>query len=54
MNQEEKQKRYNLLIQQLTIISLYWSEENPKKREFYINMILDEIIELRKKLKNGK
>jgi hypothetical protein len=53
--QQDKERRYQILIQQITILSLYWEEGNSKTREFYINQILDEMIEIRKeKMKNDK
>ena len=51
---ENKEKRYQLLIQQLTIASLYWEEVDHVTREFYINRILDEILNIRKSKKNDK
>ncbi len=51
---QDKAKRYQLLIKQLTIVSLYWDEVDSKTREFYINSILDEILDIKKSNKNDK
>jgi hypothetical protein len=51
---ENKEKCYQLLIQQLTIVSLYWEEVDHVTREFYINRILDEMLKIRKSKKNDK
>jgi hypothetical protein len=56
VTKRERQLRYQLLIQQLEVICLYWDEFEERLGveglQNYIDAILDEMIKLREALKS--